>query len=395
MKDKMLFASALTTEKDFKDAINNLTTQINYQMGDRSIDLAVIYISPHFKTNATEIGKSLRTSLKARIFIGCSADGVIETNEEIEDAQAISLFTASMPGVELKPFSLNHSDWGKTLENKDSFNKTIPYSEDTKLFMLLADPFTAPMDDVLRSFNQFHPGIPIIGGIVSGSRGPGQSILFFNDQVFNTGAVGITFSGTFEADIIVSQGCRPIGDPFIVTEAKDNVVVSLDGMPPLACLQNLFPQLPLEEQELLQKGLFLGIAVDPEKELFGRGDFLIRGVISIDDQTGAMTIGDYINKNDIVQFHVRDARTAKEDLELLLTPQKFVAPPQGALLFSCNGRGTHLYDHPNGDISTIQKALGKVNLSGFFCAGEIGPIGGKNFLHGFTASMVLFRSNIK
>ncbi len=394
MENKMLFASASTIEEDFKDAINSLTTQISDQMGDRPIDLAVIFISPHFKPNAAEIGKTLRSALKAGIFIGCTADGVIETNEEIEDAHAISLLTASMPGVELTPFYLTHSGWDKTLEKRENFYHTIPSIKDVKLFMLLADPFTTPMDQVLQSFNHFHTGIPIIGGIVSGSRGPNQSILFFNDQVFNAGAVGITFSGTFEADIIVSQGCRPIGDPFKVTEAKENVVISLDGMSPLVCLRKLFPQLPPEDQELLQKGLFLGIAVDPGKEKLGRGDFIIRGVMGIDDQRGTMAIGDYIHKDDMVQFHVRDAETAKEDLELLLSPQTFFTPPQGALLFSCNGRGTHLYDHPNGDISTIQKAIGKVNLAGFFCAGEIGPIGGKNFLHGYTASLVLFRSTM-
>jgi small ligand-binding sensory domain FIST len=167
--------------------------------------------------------------------------------------------------------------------------------------------------------------------------------------------------------------------------------VSLEGEPPLKHLQNLVAQLSEEDQALLKNGLFVGRAIETGYGHLGRGDFLIRSLLGVDRQSGAIGVGDSIHEGETIQFHLRDQRTAEEDLEMLLTPQALDSPPCGALLFSCNGRGTRLYDHPNGDISTIQNILGGVNLAGFFAAGEIGPVGGKNFLHGHTASMALFR----
>jgi small ligand-binding sensory domain FIST len=169
------------------------------------------------------------------------------------------------------------------------------------------------------------------------------------------------------------------------------MIYSLEGEPPLNQLQKLARDLSPEDRRLLQYGLLLGRAIASEQETLGRGDFLIRGVMGIDQQNGAMVVGDSIKDGETVQFHLRDASTAIEDLEMMLAPQLFYDSPRGGLLFSCNGRGTRLYDHPNGDITTIQKVIGDIHLAGFFCAGEIGPIGGKNFLHGHTASLALFR----
>jgi small ligand-binding sensory domain FIST len=248
------------------------------------------------------------------------------------------------------------------------------------------------MDGVLKAFNQECDGIPIIGGMASGARQPGETALFLNESVIREGLVGVSFAGDVAVDVIVSQGCRPVGPVFEVTDATYNVIDSLDGQSPMARIQALVDDLDEEDRDLLQNGLFIGRAIDSKKESLGRGDFLVRGVMGVDGNSGSIAIGDTIVAGERVQFHLRDARTAREDLEMMLSPQSLFGAPSGALLFSCNGRGTRLYDEPDGDISAITGCFRGLDVAGFFCAGEIGSIGGKNFLHGHTASLALIRS---
>jgi small ligand-binding sensory domain FIST len=281
--------------------------------------------------------------------------------------------------------------WPKLLLDAEEFRRAVAAPLDTRLFLLLGDPFSTPMDDLLEAFNEHFPGIPVVGGMASGALRPEGNTLWIGENITHEGAVGIAFAGAFEADVVVSQGCRPIWRPFKVDSAHRNVIFNLEGRPPLAWIQDLIPELSEEDRLLLQNGLFVGRSIKPGQETLGRGDFLIRGVIGIDQQSGAIAIGDSIMEGETVQFHVRDALAATEDLEMMLIPQAFRLPPSGALLFSCNGRGLRLYDRPNGDISVVQANLQDTHLAGFFCAGEIGPIGGTNFLHGHTASLVIFR----
>ncbi len=406
----MQFASATTTEQDPDAAIQALAREIRAQINAPAfaVDFAMIFLSPHFARVATFIADRLRAALNPRVFIGCTCEGVIGRDREIEDEAAMTLIAAHLPNVQLQHLALTPQNWDDALADSARFQNLIRAPADTKLFVVVADPFSTPIDDLLNAFNSLYTQVPIIGGMASGADRPGGNALILNDRVFSSGAVGVAMAGDFEADIIVSQGCRPFGKTLTVTEADRNVIHSLDGEPALAQVQTQVAQLSPEDRALVQQGLLVGRVIDPRhpaeergtgergaspnKEALGRGDFLVRGVIGVDPQSGAIAIGDYVHAGETIQFHLRDQHTATEDLEMLLMPQVFDALPNGALLFSCNGRGTRLYDHPNGDISTIQKILGGVNLAGFFCAGEIGPIGGKNFLHGQTASMVLFRT---
>jgi len=388
---QMTFASATTTERNIIEASQSLVEQVEAQLGETDIDMAIAFMSPHFRVDAANLARSLRASLKPQVLLGSTAEGVIGRDEEIERQPAITLVAARLPGVELIPFSLQSNNWEHLLNDPDAFRQTVGAPDTAKLFMMVADPFTTPMDAILAAFNNYYTGLPLIGGLASGSSRPGGNALLLNGRLLNNGAVGVAFSGNFEVDVIVSQGCRPIGQALKVTKADKNMIFSLEGETPLTHLQKLLEQLSPEDKALLNNGLFIGRAIAPGQETLGRGDFLIRGVMGIHQASEAIVVGDNIDNGEMVQFHLRDASTAKEDLEMMLTPQLFYEPPSGGLLFSCNGRGTRLYDHPNGDVETIQGILGNINLAGFFCAGEIGPIGGKNFLHGHTASMVLFR----
>ncbi len=392
----MFFISAAATETGVEAAVKDLVEQVARQEEAQLAgwpDLAIVFVSAHFTHTIRQIVEDIQAKLQPDVLLGCSAEGVIWREQEIEETPAIALVAAHLPGVQVSPFLLQPSDtdWPKLLLDSDEFRRAVDAPQDTRLFILLGDPFSTPMDDVLEAFNLNYVGIPVVGGMASGALRPYGNALWVNEQLAHEGAVGVALAGAVDVDVIVSQGCRPIWRPFKVDSAHRNVIFNLEGRPPLAWIQDLISELTEEDRALMQNGLFVGRSIKPRQETLGRGDFLIRGVIGVDQQNGAIAIGDSIMDGETIQFHLRDALTAKEDLEMMLIPQAFRQPPSGALLFSCNGRGTRLYDHPNGDISVIQSSLEGTHLAGFFCAGEIGPIGGANFLHGNTASLVIFR----
>lgn len=390
----MKFISAVSTEIDFEDALKELIQQTASEMGETELDLMVVFISAHFTHAVREIVKDLRAALRPRLLLGCTAEGVISRDSEYENEPAISLVAASLPGSELRAFLLQGEspDWTRLLLDEDKFRGMLSPPQNTRLFLLLGDPFSTPMEDLLQAFNNFYPGVPVVGGMASAALRPDGNFLIVNDQVVRRGAVGVALAGAMSVDIIVSQGCRPIWRPFKVASASRNEIYNLEGRAPLAWLQDLIPELSEEDKFLLRNGMFVGLAVNPNKEPLGRGDFLIRGVIGIDQESGAIAIGDSVMDGQIIQFHLRDAVTAQEDLEMQLIPQMFRERAEGGLLFNCNGRGTRLYDRPSRDIQIIQQNIEPIPLAGFFCAGEIGPIGGVNYLHGHTATLVLFRT---
>jgi small ligand-binding sensory domain FIST len=232
----------------------------------------------------------------------------------------------------------------------------------------------------------------VVGGMASGGMGPGANQLFLGSRALTSGAVAVLIHGAVRIRSIVSQGCRPIGDHYVVTQANRNVIQELGGKPPLAHLQEFFPKLSAADQMRIQQGLFVGRVINEYKDRFERGDFLVRNVIGADPGSGAIGIGDLIRAGQTVQFHVRDAQSADEDLRQLMATARSgrASSPRGALLFTCNGRGTRLFLHPNHDAGVIREYCGDIPTAGFFAQGELGPIGGRNFIHGFTASVVLF-----
>lgn len=389
----MQFVSATATGRSLDDVSSSLIQQVKNQLGDQSPDLLMVFLSAHFNPSAFQIGEMLRNALNPTTFLGCTAEGVIGQTQEIETESAVTLIAAVLPNVELTPIFINGTDWHSVLDNAGEFREHLGVNEETtKLFMLIGDPFSTPANLLLDAFNRYYDGVPVVGGMASGGVMPGNNSLLINDQIYSSGTIGVAFSGALSADVIVSQGCRPIGAPYTVTEAEDNIIYTLERIIPEVHLENLIRSLSDEDQVLVQNGLFIGRAVNPEQDHdYGRGDFLIRGVLGVEHDTGALVVGDQVLVGETVQFHLRDAKTAVEDLDMMLLTQSFLDTPAGGVLFTCNGRGTNLYDYPNGDISAIQGALGDIPMAGFFAAGEIGPIGGANFLNSQTACMVFFR----
>lgn len=385
----MRFASVLSTQPD---AVA-LARELRRQLDGEPADLTILFLAGLDLEAGLALADGLRLALGPRVFLACTAEGVIGAEAEIEGQPAASVIAARLPEVSLSPFDVTPAQWRAALASPQEFGRLFAFPPDTRAVLLLADPFSTPMDAVLAAFNEQLPGVPLAGGLASGASRPGYNLVIRDDRALNGGAVGVALAGALEVDIVVSQGCRPVGPPFVVTAAEDNLIRSLEHEPPVAQIQSLYADLSAEDQALLQNGLFIGRAIRAggEAEALGRGDFLVRGVLGVERQTGALAVGDQMQAGETVQFQVRDAATAQEDLELLLAPQTFGEPPAGVFLFSCNGRGTRLYDHPNGDIRVVTATLGVRPLAGFFCAGEIGPVSGRNFLHGQTASLVLIR----
>jgi small ligand-binding sensory domain FIST len=256
--------------------------------------------------------------------------------------------------------------------------------------LLIADPFSFPVDAFLDSLGASHPDLAVVGGLASAARGPGGNRLLIDGHVYSNGAVGVLLDADVAPTSLVSQGCRPIGDPLIVTRAEHNVIFELAGRPALDRLINLVESLGPEDRALAARGLHCGLVIDERKETFARGDFLIRGVVGADREHGAVAIGDVVDVGTTIQFHVRDAESADDDLHSLLGALD--RPVDAALVFTCNGRGTHLFGSPHHDAAAVSEhAAPGAAVAGMFCAGELGPVGGRNFLHGFTASIALFR----
>jgi small ligand-binding sensory domain FIST len=403
MTDSLRFASALSRSTDPLEAANEIVRQLRPQLGDARPHLALAFFSGYSPNAASHLAEALTASIEAGISLGCNAESVIAREIEIENEPAVSVIAAILPDVELSAFAISANDWPEVMADPDAFKQRVAGGIDPALFIMLGDPYLSPTDDVLDLFNTAFEGIPVIGGMASlpleasnapEGESPASNLLFLHQQgkAVQTGAaVGVCIGGAVEVDVIVSQGCRPVGPLFTITEAQQNMLMSLEGQPPMQLLQQVFEELSDADRELIRNGVYLGRAIDPEQEELGRGDFLVRGVMGADPKHGYLAVGDFINNGERVQFHLRDADTATEDLEMMLLPQSLLDPPAGAFIFSCNGRGTRMYDHPNGDISVVQNILGNVPIAGFFCAGEIGPVGGKNFFHGQTASMVIFR----
>lgn len=394
MSGALRFSSALSTAPDGLAAADEVVGRIERDLAGRPIHLLQVFVSSHFAPGAGEIIGRLRQTLRPAAVIGCTAEGVIGDEAEAEHGPALAVLAAHLPGVTVTPFAVSGrslDDWMSLLDHGAYVQSALGFT-DAKLIVLLVDPFTTPVDELLPRLDAVYHGVPIVGGLASSARDPGENRMLLDDRVSPYGVVGVALDGPIDVSVVVSQGCRPIGRPMTVSEADENVILALNDDQALAEIQTVVGELDDVDREMLQNGLLIGRAIDPEKDELSRGDFLIRSVLGANQDNGAVVVGDVIHPGERVQLHVCDAAAAREDLELMLTPQSLYDAAAGALLFSCNGRGSRLFSEPNADLNTVRGALGDVPVAGFFCAGEIGPIGGRTFLHGHTACVAIIRA---
>lgn len=390
------FGAAHSTEADLAAAIEQACAAALAPLHGARPGLALLFVSHDHAERFEEVARLVRARLSAAHLIGCCGDSIIGNGREVEEGPCVSVWVASFPEGEIEPFELTVEEEDDTLHVRGFPGVgTAPLGGDARVSMLLlGDPYTFPADLFLQQLDVALPGVQVIGGMASGGRGPGSSALFLDDQCLRAGAVGVLLRG-IAVRSVVSQGCRPVGRSMVITRSRENVVEELAGKPPLEQLQKVFDESEGDEKELLAQalrsgGLHVGQVVDERLSEPGRGDFLVRNVMGFDRKSGVMQIGDLARRGRTVRFHVRDAASAGEDLRHLLDDARKRTAPGGALLFTCNGRGSRFFQAPDHDAGALQERAGPLPAAGFFCAGEIGPVGGRNFLHGFTASMALF-----
>jgi len=376
------FAAALSQHPLPAHAVGEVAGQLLEQLDGDDPDLVVCFSSPHFVGALDDAVHALRSLLSPRVLLGSTASGVLAGTHEAEDGVGFAAFAACLPGVELEPLVLG-------TEATPDGTAIVGWPErdiEPDLLLLAVDPFTFPTDALLQRVHDDRPELTILGGFASGAARPGGNRLFVDGDQLAQGAAGVLLRRA-RATTVVSQGCRPIGEPFVVTRGERNFVAELGGRPALDRLRELAEAASDDDRALLQQGgLQLGFVVDEHRAEFGRGDFLVRSVVGADRDSGAIAVGEQVAIGRTVQFHVRDAAAADDELRALLAGRH----ARGALMFTCNGRGRSLFGVPDHDAGVVAELLGPIPLAGMFCAGEIGPVGGQNFLHGFTATLALF-----
>ena len=393
----MKWVSALSKQTDIDAAVQEATEEIIRKLGKDQADLTVVFVAPQYKDFYDKIPDLVNRYLKPGVLFGCSGGGIIGNGEEVEQQAAFSITCASMPGVKIQPF---YSET-KQLPDQDTspsvWREWLDVNiEDQPHFIFLADPFSFRGEEFLAGVDFAYPNSKKVGGLASGAQGPGGNALYLGDKIYSNGLIGIALSGDIEVDTIVAQGCRPIGQPMKITACQDTLLKELDGKPTLEVLQDLNETLSDADKKLLQTSLFLGIEMDAMKDDPKQGDFLIRNLMGVDRESQSLAIGALMRTGQLVQFHLRDKKMSSEDLDVMLT--RYLSKGQaenasGALLFSCLGRGKYLYGEANHDTNMFQDKLGNIPLGGFFCNGEIGPVGNTTFLHGYTSSFGIFRKS--
>ena len=385
----MRWVSAISTAASLDDALAETAAALAAQLAPARADLVLAFVTDHHASGFAQLSTGLARRFPGALVAGCTAGGAIGGGEEVEHRPALALVAANLPAVRLTGLHLgpDPTDW------PPAHARGAGEDEPTAV-LLLPCPLTSPTEQLLAWTDERWPHAVKIGGLASGgmtSHGPAANTLFLGDTRHREGAVVVTFAGDIAVDTIVAQGCRPIGPVFAVTKGLGNVILELDGEPALAQLERLHATLTPEERALCRHSLFIGLHAGPGGR--GRGvrrrDVLVRNIMGCDRRAGAIAIAAPIAVGDVVQFHLRDAETSDQDLrELLAEPQAAAA---GALLFSCVGRGQLLYGHAGHDSRAFREAFGAVPLAGFFCNGEIGPVGGRTFMHGYTSAFALFR----
>lgn len=388
--------AALSSDARTRAATATICQDALAQLGGAPPDLAVVFASPHHAEELQVVAQIIRERTGAKVLLGCTGESIIGGGMEVESAPALSLWLARLPGVQVQPMHLKFErtpDGGLLTGWPESLQAGWPAGA---ALLLLGEPFTFPAEMLLENINDDHPGVPVFGGMASGAASPGENRLILNDQVVDQGAVAALVHGPIRIRGVTSQGCRPIGTPLVITKAEQNVIFELGGVAAMSRLREIFATLSTSDQQRVNRGLHVGRVMSEYKERFEQGDFLIKNVIGFDPNGGAIAIGDYVRVGQTVQFHLRDEQSADAELQSLLAgaagANRSIA---GGLLFTCNGRGTRLFSTPHHDAGAVQTAFGQGKefpLAGFFAQGEIGPVGGKNFIHGFTASLALFEA---
>ncbi|MDQ4081306.1 MAG: FIST C-terminal domain-containing protein [Actinomycetota bacterium] len=375
--------AGLSTLEQAEEATREAARAAAAPLRGEPVDLAFVFLSPAHLDEVEEAAEAVREELEPRHLLGCVAEGVVARDRELERGPGAAVWAASLPGGSIDLF---HAEVVETDEGAALVG--LPALERASLVALLVDPFTFPAGALLEYLAADHPQLPVVGGIATGGGEAGAQALLVDGELHRGGAVGAAL-GDIAVRAVVSQGCAPIGRDAVITRAEGNVVYELAGQPAFERLREELTSLSPEQRALAMRGLLAGLVVDENLPSYGRGDYLMRGLLGGDEESGALAVGEQVRVGQTLRFHVRDAASADEDLRQALEGLAG-EHAAGALLFTCNGRGRNMFPDTSHDARAVVEALGSDGLAGFFCGGEIGPVGGRSFLHGFTATLAVF-----
>jgi small ligand-binding sensory domain FIST len=382
------FGDGLAVDADLVAAAESAMSAATQSLDGAAPTLAAVFVCGAEPVAATAALERASEISGASTVIGCTAPGVIAAGRGIESGAAIAVWCAALPEVWVRSFALEAMPADEGVAVVGLPERTA--SDD--VVVLLADPWSFPAEGFVANSNTALPGLPVVGGMAAGVAGRGSTRLLIDGRVVDRGAVGVILGGDVNTRLLVSQGCRPVGPPMTVTAADGSALLELAGVPALRKTHEVLESMPPDEQAMASEGLQLGIARDEYIEEHNQGDFLIRGITGADREREALLIGDVVQVGSTVRFQIRDAAAADTDLREALhrSVASGTGPAEGALLFSCNGRGAQLFGTADHDPAVVRSQLVSTGVAGFFAAGEIGPVGGRNFMHAFTASMLIF-----
>ena len=391
----MKWSSAVSDSPSLDDAFSRCLSTIREDFGSSTPDLVVAFVSAHHSPDYELLPELVTNELGDCLFLGCSGGGVIGSGREVEDRPGLAITAATLPDVELVPFRVDDNDLPDEDAPPERWESLVGTPASTQPnFLLLVDPWTMASERLLAGLDFAFPTGVKIGGMASGAHQSGENALYLSGDTYRSGAVGVSMRGAIIVDTVVAQGCRPIGEPVQITACHQNVILELDGGSPMEVLRRTHDGLSDRDRQLVQHSLFLGVVMDGLNDAPQLGDFLIRNIVGVDHQRGAIAVSASLQEGQVVQFHLRDAETSAEDLDVLLTKYAVEHPiyeETGALLFSCLGRGSYLYGRPDHDTDMFRDKVSNMPLTGFFCNGEIGPVGNATYLHGYTSSFGIFR----
>jgi len=343
--------------------------------------------------HAKQVLEIIRVHARVPLLAGCSSQGLIVSDRELEANEGLGLALYALPGAELEGVHFSQSEVEEANDPGYWQLETGVANNATNGWLAFIDPFHLDAESWLRGWNEAYAPTPVFGGLASGVFTDQTTQVYLNGDAFEEGGVAISFGGDVKLAGVISQGCTPIGDTWTLTRVEQNLIHQIGNRPAYAVLADTVNKLSPKEQRQARGNLFIGLVVNEYLDDFHRGDFLVRNLLGGDPQSGVLAVGALPRAGQTIQFQRRDAAAASEDMsELLQRARQELAGTTiyGGCLCCCNGRGKHLFGSADHDARMVQEKLGPLGLAGFFCNGEVGPVGEKNFLHGYTASLALF-----
>jgi small ligand-binding sensory domain FIST len=393
MSQTKRFADGMSTDANWRKAAAEAARTARAKLGSVPCDLALVFVSQAWDDfDAEELAPIIGKELAPLHSLGCNASGVIGGRREVEMKPAISILAMRLPGVKIHGFSLSPAEMARMDDGTALVTALDLYPTDGPKFLAFGDPMSCDPEIFAALINAGYPGAPLVGGLASGPQLKRPSWMLLNGEIIEKGAAAVALTGDVSFDVVVSQGCRPIGEPLMVTKADGNVLQELGGRPPLEVLRETLSRCPPDDQRLARHALFAGLVMSEGRAAYKRGDFVIRNLMGFDQDSGSLVVGAALRAGQTLQFQLRDATTSDVDFQAMLgVMPEGGAAPRGALLVSCCGRGQGLYGEPDHDAALVQTMRGPVPMAGLFANGEFGPVDGRNYVHGYTSSLVVIR----